>query len=83
MIRERPCLEQGQRRPRSGHSYVGGIEDIRRTQEMLDFCARYIVAADAEVIPIQEINHAYERMLKNGVRYPIVIDLASLNAGAP
>ena len=83
MICERLCLEQGQRRPRSGRSYVGGIGDIRRTQEMPGFCARCNVAADAELIPIQEINHAYERMLKNDVRDRFVIDLAGVKAGAP
>ena len=61
-------------------SLIGGI---RETQEMLDFCAAHGVAADVEVIPIQEINHAYERMLKNDVRYRFVIDLASLKSGAP
>ena len=61
-------------------SMIGGI---RETQEMLDFCGRNNVAADVEVIPIQEINSAYERMLKNDVRYRFVIDLASLKAGAP
>ncbi|MGH6831909.1 MAG: NAD(P)-dependent alcohol dehydrogenase, partial [Methyloceanibacter sp.] len=60
-------------------SLIGGI---RETQEMLDFCARHDVAADVEVIPIQEINQAYERMLKNDVRYRFVIDLASLKRGA-
>jgi uncharacterized zinc-type alcohol dehydrogenase-like protein len=61
-------------------SQIGGI---RETQEMLDFCARHGVAADVEVIPIQGINEAYERMLKNDVRYRFVIDLASLKSGAP
>ncbi len=61
-------------------SAIGGI---RETQEMLDFCARHGVAADVEVIPIQGINEAYERMLKNDVRYRFVIDLASLKSGAP
>ena len=60
-------------------SLIGGI---RETQEMLDFCARHNVAADVEFIPIQEINQAYERMLKNDVRYRFVIDLASLKRGA-
>jgi uncharacterized zinc-type alcohol dehydrogenase-like protein len=50
---------------------------------MLDFCGRHDVAADVEVIPIQEINSAYQRMLNNDVRYRFVIDLASLKAGAP
>jgi alcohol dehydrogenase (NADP+) len=61
-------------------SLIGGI---RETQEMLDFCAAHGVAADVEVIPIQEINQAYERMLNNDVRYRFVIDLASLKSGAP
>jgi alcohol dehydrogenase (NADP+) len=60
-------------------SLIGGI---RETQEMLDFCAKHGVAADVEVIPIQKINEAYERMLKNDVRYRFVIDLASLK-GTP
>ncbi|MGE5260618.1 MAG: NAD(P)-dependent alcohol dehydrogenase, partial [Actinomycetota bacterium] len=60
-------------------SMIGGI---RETQEMLDFCAKHGVASDVEMIPIQKINEAYERMLKNDVRYRFVIDLASLkNAG--
>ena len=45
---------------------------------MLDFCAEHGVAADVEVISIQEINEAYERMLKSDVRYRFVIDIASL-----
>jgi uncharacterized zinc-type alcohol dehydrogenase-like protein len=56
-------------------SLIGGI---RETQEMLDFCAEHGVAADVEVIPIDQINEAYERMLKNDVRYRFVIDIASL-----
>ena len=56
-------------------SMIGGI---RETQEMLDFCAKHGVAADVEVIPIQKVNEAYERMLKSDVRYRFVIDLASL-----
>ena len=57
-------------------SLIGGI---RETQEMLDFCAAQGVASDVEVIQINEINEAYERMLKNDVRYRFVIDVASLN----
>ncbi len=45
---------------------------------MLDFCAEHDVASDIEVIPIQKINEAYERMLKSDVRYRFVIDIASL-----
>ncbi|HEX7341031.1 MAG TPA: NAD(P)-dependent alcohol dehydrogenase [Rhodanobacteraceae bacterium] len=59
-------------------SMIGGI---RETQEMLDFCAAHDVAADVEVIRADEINTAYERMLKGDVRYRFVIDTASLGAG--
>ena len=63
-----------QRRRLAG-SLIGGI---RETQEMLDFCAECGVASDVEVIPIQQINEAYERMMKSDVRYRFVIDIASL-----
>ena len=63
------------RRRKLGGSMIGGIPE---TQQMLDFCARQNVASDVEVIPIQKINEAYERMLKNDVRYRFVIDIASL-----
>ncbi|WP_041791594.1 NAD(P)-dependent alcohol dehydrogenase [Stigmatella aurantiaca] len=63
------------RRLKLGGSMIGGI---RETQEMLDFCAKHNVASDVEVIPIQKINEAYERMLKGDVRYRFVIDLNSL-----
>jgi uncharacterized zinc-type alcohol dehydrogenase-like protein len=56
-------------------SLIGGI---RETQEMLDFCAANNIVSDVEVIPMQNINNAYERMLKGDVRYRFVIDLASL-----
>ena len=56
-------------------SMIGGI---RETQEMLDYCAAHEIAADVEVIPIQKINEAYERMLRNDVHYRFVIDIASL-----
>jgi len=56
-------------------SAIGGIPE---TQEMLDYCARHEIGADVEVIPIQKVNEAYERMLRNDVRYRFVIDLASL-----
>jgi uncharacterized zinc-type alcohol dehydrogenase-like protein len=62
------------RRTLSG-SLIGGI---RETQEMLDFCAEHGVASDVEVIRIQDINEAYERVLKSDVRYRFVIDIASL-----
>jgi uncharacterized zinc-type alcohol dehydrogenase-like protein len=54
-------------------SLIGGIPE---TQEMLDFCAAHGVAADIELIPIQEINTAYARMLKSDVKYRFVIDVA-------
>jgi uncharacterized zinc-type alcohol dehydrogenase-like protein len=63
------------RRRKLGGSLIGGI---RETQEMLDFCAKHGVASDIELIPIQKINEAYERMLKGDVRYRFVIDIASL-----
>jgi uncharacterized zinc-type alcohol dehydrogenase-like protein len=54
---------------------IGGI---RETQEMLDFCGRHNLTSDIEVIPIQRVNEAYERVLKSDVRYRFVIDMASL-----
>lgn len=61
------------------HSLAGSaIGGIGETQEMLDFCDQKKIACDIEVIPIQKINEAYERMLKSDVRYRFVIDIASL-----
>jgi uncharacterized zinc-type alcohol dehydrogenase-like protein len=54
---------------------IGGMKE---TQEMLDYCAEKGIVADVEVIPIQYINDAYERMLRSDVKYRFVIDLASL-----
>ncbi len=56
-------------------SLIGGLPE---TQEMLDYCASKNITADVEVIPIQQINEAYKRMLKNDVKYRFVIDIASL-----
>jgi len=56
-------------------SMIGGIEE---TQEMLDFCAKHNLVSDVEIIPIQKINEAYERLLKSDVKYRFVIDMASL-----
>lgn len=56
-------------------SMIGGTVE---TQEMLDFCAEKNIVADVEVIPMQQINEAYERMLKNDVKYRFVIDITSL-----
>jgi uncharacterized zinc-type alcohol dehydrogenase-like protein len=57
-------------------SMIGGIPE---TQEMLDYCAEHNIVSDIEVIPIQKINEAYERMMRADVRYRFVIDLASLD----
>jgi uncharacterized zinc-type alcohol dehydrogenase-like protein len=56
-------------------SLIGGIKE---TQEMLDYCAAHNIVSDVEVIPIQTVNEAYERVLKSDVRYRFVIDIASL-----
>lgn len=56
-------------------SVIGGIAE---TQEMLDFCGKHGITSDVEVINIQDINEAYERMLKSDVKYRFVIDMASL-----
>jgi len=56
-------------------SLIGGIAE---TQEMLDYCGERRIVSDVEVIPIQKINEAYERMLRGDVRYRFVIDLATL-----
>jgi alcohol dehydrogenase (NADP+) len=56
-------------------SAIGGI---RETQEMLDFCAENGITSDIELIPIQQINQAYDRLLKGDVKYRFVIDMASL-----
>ncbi len=58
-------------------SAIGGIAE---TQEMLDFAARYRVTPEIEMIPMQKINDAFERLLKQDVRYRFVIDMASINA---
>ncbi len=59
-------------------SLIGGIPE---TQEMLDFCARHGITADIELIPIQSIDQAYERMLKSDVKYRFVIDMSTLKNG--
>jgi uncharacterized zinc-type alcohol dehydrogenase-like protein len=56
-------------------SLIGGIAE---TQEMLDFCGKHNIVSDIELIPIQKINEAYERLLKSDVKYRFVIDMASL-----
>ena len=58
-------------------SMIGGIPE---TQEMLDFCGKHNITADVEVIPIQKVNEAYERLLKSDVKYRFSIDMASLKS---
>jgi uncharacterized zinc-type alcohol dehydrogenase-like protein len=65
-----------QRRSLSG-SPIGGIPE---TQEMLDFCGAHGITADVEVIPIQKVNEAYERLLKSDVKYRFSMDMASLKS---
>ena len=63
------------KRRKLGGSLIGGLKE---TQEMLDFCGEHNIVSDIEMINIQNINEAYERMLKSDVKYRFVIDLASL-----
>ena len=63
-----------QRRSLAG-SLIGGLPE---TQEMLDFCAERGIVSDVEVIPVQRVNEAYERMLKSDVKYRFVLDIATL-----
>ena len=58
-------------------SLIGGIKE---TQEMLDFCGEHNITADVEIIPIQQVNEAYERMTKSDVKYRFSIDIASLKS---
>jgi len=64
------------RRSLSG-SAIGGIAE---TQQMLDFCGKHNITSDVEVIPIQKVNEAYERLVKSDVKYRFSIDLASLKS---
>jgi uncharacterized zinc-type alcohol dehydrogenase-like protein len=64
------------RRSLSG-SPIGGLPE---TQEMLDFCGKHNITSDVEVIPIQKVNEAYERLVKSDVKYRFSIDMASLKA---
>ncbi len=64
------------RRSLSG-SIIGGIAE---TQEMLDFCGQHKITSDVEVIPIQKVNEAYDRLLKSDVKYRFSIDMASLKS---
>jgi alcohol dehydrogenase (NADP+) len=64
------------RRSLSG-SPIGGIAE---TQEMLDFCGKHNITSDVEIIPVQKVNEAYERLLKSDVQYRFSIDMASLKS---
>ncbi|HET8794476.1 MAG TPA: NAD(P)-dependent alcohol dehydrogenase, partial [Nitrososphaeraceae archaeon] len=57
-------------------SLIGGLHE---TQEMLDFCSKHNIVCNVELIPIQKVNEAYERILNSDVRYRFVIDLKSLS----
>ncbi|HFF2211777.1 TPA: alcohol dehydrogenase catalytic domain-containing protein [Pseudomonas aeruginosa] len=72
---EYPTLTYNGRDRHDGLPTFGGIAE---TQEMLDFCATHGIACDIEMIEIQQINQAYERMLASDVKYRFVIDMASL-----
>jgi alcohol dehydrogenase (NADP+) len=62
-------------------SFSGSIiGSIAETQEMLDFCGKHNITSDVEVIPIQKVNEAYERLLKSDVKYRFSIDMASLKS---
>lgn len=64
---------------RNRRAIIGStIGSLAETQEMLDYCSRHNIVSEVELIPIQQINEAYERMLKNDVKYRFVIDMASL-----
>ena len=65
------------RRRRLAGSMIGGIEE---TQEMLDFCGKYNVLPETELIPMEKINEAYERMIKGDVRYRFVIDIKAMKS---
>ena len=63
------------KRRRLAGSLIGGI---RETQEMLDFCAEHNITSDVEIIPIQQIEEAYQRTIAGDVRYRFVIDISTL-----
>ena len=76
--------------PVSGYSLIFGrrslagslIGGMAETQEMMDFCGEHGIVSDVEMIPIQSVNEAYERLLRNDVKYRFVIDMASLKQAA-
>lgn len=66
----------------SGHHVLAGsgLDGIKGTQEMLDYCAKHGIVSEIELIPIQKVNEAYERIVRGDVRYRFVIDMSSLRA---
>ena len=58
-------------------SLIGGIKE---TQEMLDFCGKHNITSDVEIIPIQKVNEAYQRLVKSDVKYRFSIDMSSLES---
>jgi uncharacterized zinc-type alcohol dehydrogenase-like protein len=70
-----PAFSMAPKRRKLAGSLIGGL---RETQEMLEFCAEHGIVADIEMIQIQQINEAFERMLKSDVKYRFVIDMTSL-----
>ena len=72
-----PAFSLIARRHSLSGSMIGGIAE---TQEMLDFCGQHNITADVEVIPIQKVNEAYERLLRSDVKYRFSIDMASLKS---
>lgn len=69
------CAHMIFRRKSIAGSLIGGVKE---TQEMLDFCGKHNVLPDVEMIPVNKINEAYERMLLNDVKYRFVIDMSTL-----
>ena len=59
-----------------------GIGGMAETQEMIDFCAQHGIVSDIEIVPIQAVNEAYDRLVKNDVKYRFVIDMGSLKGSA-
>jgi len=66
------------RRRKLAGSLIGGLKE---TQEMLDFCAEHGITADVEVLPVQQVDAAYERLVKGDVKYRFVLDMATLKGG--
>jgi alcohol dehydrogenase (NADP+) len=72
--------ERGLHPPGSGGFFLHHIGGIPETQDMRNFCGAHNITADVEVIPIQKVNGAYERLLKSDVKYRFSIDMASLKS---